>query len=131
LVVDDNPGARFVVIACLIFLDNMAVLLLIFVPKIRFKRQLNREIEQNKFAGASQKLKVCHGNGTVNITGLNLSIANNVSSIDTSDRTEEDDEGIRVLRHPKEVDILEEEFSSLKKEYSELRKKTKKENGMG
>jgi hypothetical protein len=123
LVVDENPGARFVVIACLVFLDNMAVLLLIFVPKIRFKGQLKRETEQNKFASAEQKLKVSHGNGTVTISGLNLSIANNESCIDTSDRTEEDDEGIRVLRHPKEVDILEEEYSSLKKEYSELRKK--------
>lgn len=122
LVLDDQTGARFVVIACLVFLVNMAVLLLIFVPKIRFKGQQKRDTNENTFGG-SDRMKMSHGNGTVSITGLNMTVGNEESCVETSSHSSEDgDEGIRVLRHPKEVDILKEEFVSLKKEYSELKK---------
>eukprot|EP00980_Cylindrotheca_fusiformis_P029599 scaffold23584_cov127-Cylindrotheca_fusiformis.AAC.2 len=121
LIVDDNLGARFVIIACLVFLVNTAVLLIIFVPKVRFKGHHVRDVAKRTFAGSEQKVRLDHGNGVVSITGLELSLKNEESYVEGSDDSTEEDEGIRVLRHPKEIDLLQNELESLKKEYSELR----------
>ena len=107
-------------------LVNMAVLLLIFVPKIRYKEAQHRTEQQNTFAGSESRIKMNHGTGSVAITGLNLSMAGNDSIIENTqqagDYESDDDEGMRVLTHPKELEMLEGEIECLKKEYNELKK---------
>ncbi|CAJ1944265.1 unnamed protein product [Cylindrotheca closterium] len=124
---DHDPAARFVVIAALIFLVSMSMLLLIFIPKIRFKTQVKRQTKENTaFGGSEGRINMQHGGANVAITGLDFSTNNGQSTIDddpdAAEPTKRESAGMIVLAHPKEVDMLKGEFKSLKKEYDELRR---------
>lgn len=126
---DTSPPARFVIISGIIFLISMAMLLLIFIPKIRFKTKVKRQAKENTAFGGTQRIRLQDGSGNVAITGLDFS-----SAIDNSEGNGNDQgtpaagahkrgsSGMIVLAHPKELDILKGEFVSLKKEYDELRR---------
>eukprot|EP00526_Cylindrotheca_closterium_P002603 CAMPEP_0113608382 /NCGR_PEP_ID=MMETSP0017_2-20120614/3900_1 /TAXON_ID=2856 /ORGANISM="Cylindrotheca closterium" /LENGTH=913 /DNA_ID=CAMNT_0000517073 /DNA_START=53 /DNA_END=2794 /DNA_ORIENTATION=+ /assembly_acc=CAM_ASM_000147 len=123
---DHSPAALFVVTAALIFLVSMAMLLLIFIPKIRFKKQVKRRTEANSAFGGSSRLNMKHGAANVAITGLDFLSTHNQSTIDDDPNlappNRRDSSGMIVLAHPKEIDLLKGQFVSLKKEYDELKR---------
>ena len=107
-----SPGARFVVIAAIEFLISMSMLLLIFIPKLRFKKEVTRKSDP------VGRIILQHGSSKLSITGLDF--------LGTDPRGQLQpklSEGMIVMTHPKEVAMLKEELISLKKEYAALKKK--------
>ena len=129
---DHSPRARFVVTSAMIFLVSMAMLLLIFIPKIHFKTEVRRRTQEKTSFNGAERINMKVGGGNVAITGLNLVPDKNHSSIDDNPdmvrprRDRRGSSGMIVLSHPKEFDILKREFVSLKKEHQQLTRKSKK-----
>jgi len=125
---DHSPSARFVVVSAQTFLVSMAMLLLIFIPKIRFKTEVRRKTREKTAFNGGDRITMNTGGGNLAITGLNFSTDKNPSSIDddsdmaTPGFGKRASSGMMVLSHPKEFDMRKVEYYNLKKEYYQLQK---------
>jgi 7 transmembrane sweet-taste receptor of 3 GCPR len=143
IIARDQPQARFFTAVSIIFVICLAILVFIFVPKAIAHRQQNRkEHDVNAIRRPSQPM-----NGRINVTGLEYAggsgdfgprtpvgleyAGDSGGAIRRSSKSStrpslvgsvgtNDDEGIRVLLHPKEVDGLKVQVRNLIRENQNL-----------
>lgn len=112
--VGGNPGARFFTVASVIFLVNLAILCLMFIPKIK---QRKKGLSQEKdFLGRTESCSI-GGSQRVSVNNIQLDDNSEIESVDSGNG------GIKIIDTPKELENLESKISTLKIEIDVLRRR--------
>jgi hypothetical protein len=120
IIAQDEPRARVFVSAGIVFIVCLAILLLIFVPKILALRRENKS--ESVVIQSAQRNSVpapYSSRPVVAVSGLDLSFAA-LNDQTTSIEEEDPDDGIKVLQHRKEVQNLKEQIGELKSQNESL-----------
>jgi hypothetical protein len=125
--VEANPSARFFTLASIIFLINISILCLIFVPKIKQGRLYAQAMQKKDGDIGSNCQRYSVGRShRVSVSGIKFDISElekgDGPSTDDED-LDDDDSGIRILNNPKQVDRLQQKIETLKIEIDVLRRK--------
>ena len=124
LLVAGNPAARFFAVATIIFLCNLAILCLVFIPKIKQQRK-DAEAKKNGTNGNFRKQTFTVGSQRLSVSGIQLDSEADTSVANGEDLQEslEEDDGMKIIDTPKKVDKLEQQIESLRVEIDVLRKR--------
>jgi hypothetical protein len=118
IIARDQPQARFFTAASILFVICISILAFIFVPKIaahRTKEKSKRRHNLDLARGAAE--------GSVHVTGLDRPSDNSIVG-------DSEDEGIKVLLHPKEISRLQSQVRSLVKENKSLNQSCRQLQGI-
>ena len=120
IIASDDPRARFFLVSCIIFVICTSLLLFIFVPKEKFRRNNEKgaTIKQTLRGSWVSRLSKKPNEVTESATSSNM--------ISSTSSTDSAIEGLRVLSNPKAIADLEEEVAALKIANSNLEKEMKK-----
>ena len=133
--VEENPSARYFSVSSIVFLIDLSILLLIFVPKLRQRESEYRDKSSRQYDNFdnSNRISVTAGTRRVSISGISgiesnvvkdfLSDSSKSSGEINFDDDDDDDSGILILHHPKKVETLKQEINDLKQEIETLRKR--------
>jgi len=110
LLVNENNAAYYFFLSATIFITGSVVLMLIFIPKIRYQRQQDPEEEKEK------RVRISMG-GTTPSSATN-GMKHRQSSMDSS--SSNDDSGLLVLSHPKTEAMLRKRIEQLERQLREV-----------
>jgi hypothetical protein len=123
--VEENPSARFFTLASIIFLIDLSILLMIFIPKIRQQgRHEMQQTEKGTLDSNRQSIST-RFNQQVTVTGIafdSSKYGDQREHINDSDAGgSEYSSGILILNHPRTVKDLEQQLHDLRNEVDRLR----------
>lgn len=124
--VAQSPPARFFAVSCIIFLVNLAILCLIFIPKVKHLRKeelYKKEMANGKFRRNTISLmshRVSTNSGMDTTSEIENSEAGEVST------GSGDSDGMRIVNTGKKVENLEQRIESLKIEIDVLRRRNQR-----
>ncbi|CAJ1944267.1 unnamed protein product [Cylindrotheca closterium] len=123
LLVARNPGARFFAVACIVFLVNLAILCLIFIPKINQQRK-EAERKKNVGNGNMRQTSFSIGSQRVSVSGVMLDTSEIESSgFQESRESDGESDGMKIIDNPRKVENLEQRIESLRIEIDVLRRR--------
>ena len=121
ILLTNQPSARFFVVSCIDFVICVSLLLFIFVPKEKFRR--NKVSVKDSIRGMAAKTNMkLSSNRAYNTQESSVTTKTNGNQL-TSTSSTSDDGGLRVLDNPITVKELEDKVNTLKQEIVDLKSK--------
>jgi hypothetical protein len=142
ILVKNSPKARFVVTSLVVFLNDFSILFLIFVPKIRQREReeiekssaslnrMERRISYVSSPGSPGERRISYvsspGSPGIVVSGIDMSQSGSSIDHNSLDSDSDDNEGIRIMSQPKELERLRKEVVTLKAQIVSLKKKSRR-----